>query len=68
MTALIQLLLLVKPGSFPDRPEPTAHPKLGSRTIDQVDDYSTDGRNEGGNCYDHQSEGYRGLIAQAIVA
>jgi hypothetical protein len=56
MTALlIQLLLFVKPGSFPDRAQPTAYPKLGSRTIDQVDDYSADGRNKGGNCYDHQS-------------
>ena len=62
MTALIQLLLFVKPRSLPDRAEPTAHPKLGSRTIDQVDDYSADGRNKGGNCYDHQSEGYRGLV------
>jgi hypothetical protein len=63
MTALlIQLLLLVKPGSLPDRAEPATHPKLGSRTIDQVDDYSADGGNKGGNCYDHQSEGYRGLV------
>jgi len=62
MTALVQLLLFVKSGAFPDRAEATAHPELGSRTIDQVNDYAADGRNKGGNCDNHQSERDRRLI------
>jgi len=62
MTALVQLLLFVKSGAFPDRAEATADPELGSRTIDQVNDYAANGRNKGGNCDNHQSERDRSLI------
>jgi hypothetical protein len=62
MTALIELLLFVKSGAFPDRAEATADPELGSRTIDQVNDYTANGRNKGGNCDNHQSERDRSLI------
>jgi hypothetical protein len=52
----------VKSGAFPDRAEATADPELGSRTIDQVNDYAANGRNKGGNCDNHQSERDRSLI------
>jgi len=62
MTALIQLLLFVKSGAFPDRTEATAHAELGPWTVDQVNEYAADGRNKGGNCDNHQSERDRSLI------
>jgi hypothetical protein len=52
----------VKSGAFPNRAEATADPELGSRTIDQVNDYAANGRNKGGNCDNHQSERDRSLI------